>query len=256
MQASKKRDEVGVLSKSMNILVCLAESKLSVVELFERTGISKPTIYRILKTFESGGFVTREQAKRKYILGPALIGLGRATRNSSELIRNVRPALRELRDKYNETINLGVLSHGKIIYLDTLESAQRLRITVPISNEDNCHTTALGKAILSALPDEVAIKIIVELNLPIRTTNTLNSQEKLLKAIRKSRSLGYAIDNEEDEIGFRCVAAPILNQIGYPIGAISITASTARTTLQDFAKIGNHLIAVCLDLKKTIPTYL
>ena len=64
------------------------------------------------------------------------------------------------------------------------------------------------------------------------------------------------IDNEEDEIGFRCVAAPILNQIGYPIGAISITASTARTTLQDFAKIGNHLIAVCLDLKKTIPTYL
>jgi len=256
MQASKKRDEVGVLSKSMNILVCLAESKLSVVELYNLTGISKPTIYRILNTFESEGFVTREQVKRKYILGPALIGLGRATRNSTELIRAVRPALRELREKYNETINLGVLSQGKVIYLDTLESAQPIRVTVPISNEANCHTTALGKAILSALPEVEALKIIAELKLPIRTTNTIHSQEQFLKAIRKTRTLGYAIDNEEDEIGSRCVSAPILDALGFPVGAISLTASTSRATLQDFAKIGNHLISVCLDIKKTIPIHL
>jgi len=256
MPDSPKRDEVGVLLKSMNLLVCLAEAPLSVVELSDRTRISKPTIYRILNTLESGGFVTRETSKRKYILGPALIGLGRATRNSAELIRHVRPALRGLHEKYNETINLGVLSHGKVIYLDTLESGQRLRVTVPLSIEDNCHTTALGKAILSAMPEETALKTIVEVTLPKRTTNTLISQEQFLDAIRKSRALGYAIDNEEDEIGFRCVAAPILNVTGYPIAAISITAPTSRTSLQDFAKIGKDLISVCSTLKKSMPARL
>ena len=256
MVVTRKHDEVGVLLKSMKILVSLAESSLSVVELSERTGISKPTVYRILNTLESGGFILRETSKRKFILGPALIGLGRSTRNSAELMRYVRPALRDLHEKYNETTNLGVLSHGKVIYLDTLESAQKLRVTVPLSIEDNCHTTALGKAILSAMPEEGALKIIREVELPKRTSNTLNSHDQLIEEIKKSRTRGYAIDNEEDEIGFRCVAAPILNTKGYPIAAISITAPTSRTSLQDFAKIGKDLVSICITLKKSIPARL
>lgn len=70
--------------------------------------------------------------------------------------------------------------------------------------------------------------------------------------IRKGRALGYSIDNEEDEIGFRCVAAPIFNAMRYPIAAISLTAPTSRTSLQDFAKIGMDLISECTNLKKTL----
>ena len=142
MKDLNKNDEVGVLIKSMNLLVCLAEAPLTVVELSDRTGISKPTIYRILHTLDSGGFVVRDQDNRKYILGPALIGLGRATRNSADLIRYARPTLSELSKKYNETVNLGVLSYGKVIYLSTLESRQQLRVTVPMTIENNAHTTA------------------------------------------------------------------------------------------------------------------
>lgn len=256
MPDTGKRDEVGVLLKSMNLLFCLAEAPLSVVELSAHTGVSKPTIYRILNTLESGGFVTREALMRKYSLGPALIGLGRATRISAELIRHARPVLRGLHEKYNETINLGVLSHGKIIYLDTLESGQRLRVTIPVSNEDNCHTTALGKAILAAMPEEHAMKTIQEVKLSKRTSHTLKSQNEFIQMIKKGKTLGYSIDNEEDEIGFRCVAAPIFNTIGYPIAAISLTAPTSRTSLQDFAEIGKNLISECTKLKKTFPSRL
>jgi DNA-binding IclR family transcriptional regulator len=253
MKDSSRSDEVGVLIKSMNLLVSLADGPLSVVKLSERTGVSKPTVYRILNTLDSGGFVIRDPVRREYSLGPALIGLGRATRNSAELIRRVRPYLRELHDKYNETINLGVLSHGKIIYLDILESRERLRVTVPMVVANNYHTTALGKAILAAMPEDSALKMIDEETLPMRTRNTLISQEQLLTTIRKSRSFGYAIDNEEDEIGFRCVAAPILNSNNFPIAAISVTAPTSHRSLQDFATIGQFLIGVCSRLKKTIP---
>ena len=196
MKDLNKNDEVGVLIKSMNLLVCLAEAPLTVVELSDRTGISKPTIYRILHTLDSGGFVVRDQDNRKYILGPALIGLGRATRNSADLIRYARPTLTELSKKYNETVNLGVLSYGKVIYLSTLESRQQLRVTVPMTIENNAHTTALGKAILSSMEEEPALKLylpcmqlkpIKQVDIPNR--NSLNIfdhvKRKVLQLIMK-----------------------------------------------------------------------
>ena len=253
MKMPNKHDEVNVLIKSMNLLVSLAEAPLSVVELSERTGVSKPTVYRILHTLESGGFVVREAKYRKYVLGPALIGLGRATWNSGELISHVRPSLRELREKYNETVNLGVLSHGKVIYLDTLESAQKLRVTVPMTIKNNCHTTALGKTILAAMPEESAMKIINEVYEELGTQSTFQPQDEFISTIRTSRAMGYAIDNGDDAVGYRCIAAPILNSRCEPIAAISISAPTSRMRPDKFEQIGKDLISVCSVLKKKIP---
>jgi IclR family acetate operon transcriptional repressor len=254
MKTPVRHDEVHVLIKSMNLLVCLAEAPLSVVDLSEKTGVTKPTVYRILNTLESGGFVVRDSKHRKYVLGPALIGLGRATRNSGELISHVRPSLRELREKYNETVNLGVLSHGKIIYLDTLESAQKIRVTVPMTIKNNCHTTALGRAILAAMPEESALKIIDEVYADFDTPNTFQSQKKFISTIRSSRAMGYAIDNGDDALGHRCIAAPLLNSSGTPIAAISLSAPASRLTPDKFEEIGQDLISVCSALKKKIPS--
>ena len=254
MKVPVRHDEVHVLIKSMNLLVCLAEAPLSVVDLSEKTGVTKPTVYRILNTLESGGFVVRDSKHRKYVLGPALIGLGRATRNSGELITHVRPSLRELREKYNETVNLGVLSHGKVIYLDTLESAQKIRVTVPMTIKNNAHTTALGRTILAAMPEESALKIIDEVYADLDSPNAFQSQKKFISTIRSSRAMGYAIDNGDDALGYRCIAAPILNSSGAPIAAISISAPTSRLSPDKFEEIGKDLISVCSALKKKIPS--
>jgi IclR family transcriptional regulator, acetate operon repressor len=253
MKDSNKQDEVGVLIKSMNLLVCLAEAPLTVVELSERTGISKPTVYRILNTLDSGGFVDRDASSRKYILGPALIGLGRATRNSAELIRYVRPTLMELRKKYNETVNLGVLSYGKVIYLDTLESGQQLRVTVPMTIENNAHTTALGKAILAAMSEDSALRIISSMYASKANQSSRYTEPEFIENIRSSRQQGFAIDNEDDAVGFRCVAAPIFSSNGDPIAAISISAPTTRVSLDELVKIGNELVLICNNLKRANP---
>ncbi len=254
MTTPVRHDEVHVLIKSMNLLVCLAEAPLSVVELSEKTGVTKPTVYRILNTLESGGFVVRDSKHRKYVLGPALIGLGRATRNSGELITHVRPSLRELREKYNETVNLGVLSHGKVIYLDTLESAQKVRVTVPMTIKNNAHTTALGRTILAAMPEESAMKIIDEVYEELGSHSKFQSQEEFMATLRKSRIRGYAIDNGDDALGHRCIAAPLLNSSGTPIAAISLSAPTSRLSPDKFEEIGQDLISVCSALKKKIPS--
>jgi IclR family transcriptional regulator, acetate operon repressor len=249
----KTGEEVAVLVKAMSLLVTLAEGSQTVVQLSKTTGVSKPGVYRILKTLDTGGFVVRDPERKEFSLGPALMGLGRATNNSSGLIRTVRPTLREVHEKFNETVNLGVLNHGRIIYLDTIESRQRLRVTVPITMQDNVHATALGKAIISAMPTEVALGILNEAELLQRTKNTILTLEELLEATQRAKKLGYAIDNEEDEIGFRCVAAPILNSQNFPIAAISVTAPTSRLSLEDFSEIGEHLKTLAAGLKKNFP---
>jgi IclR family acetate operon transcriptional repressor len=253
MKDSNRQDEVGVLIKSMNLLVCLAEAPLSVAELHEKTGISKPTVYRILNTLDSGGFVVRNRENRRYVLGPALIGLGRATKNSGELIRYARPTLIDLSKKYNETVNLGVLSHGKVIYLDTLESAQQLRVTVPVTIENNAHTTALGKVILSSMKDEEALKIISAMYSVKANQTSHYSESEFVEYIKSSRTQGFAIDNEDDAVGFRCVAAPIFNSVGEPVAAISISAPTNRVSLDELEKIGKDLTITCNNLKRLNP---
>ena len=255
MKDLHRQDEVGVLIKSMNLLVCLAEAPLTVVELSDSTGISKPTVYRILHTLDSGGFVVRDHDNRKYILGPALIGLGRATRNSAELIRYARPTLIELSKKYNETVNLGVLSYGKVIYLSTLESRQQLRVTVPMTIENNAHTTALGKTILSAMDEESALKIISSMYATKANQTSRYSEAEFIEYIRAIRAEGFAIDNEDDDVGFRCVAAPILNLSGDPIAAISISAPTSRVSLEELVKIGDDLSEICNNLRRTNPPH-
>ena len=255
MKDLHRQDEVGVLIKSMNLLVCLAEAPLTVVELSDSTGISKPTVYRILHTLDSGGFVVRDHDNRKYILGPALIGLGRATRNSAELIRYARPTLIELSKKYNETVNLGVLSYGKVIYLSTLESRQQLRVTIPMTIENNAHTTALGKTILSAMDEESALKIISSMYATKANQTSRYSEAEFIEYIRAIRAEGFAIDNEDDDVGFRCVAAPILNLSGDPIAAISISAPTSRVSLEELVKIGDDLSEICNNLRRTNPPH-
>jgi DNA-binding IclR family transcriptional regulator len=101
----------------------------------------------------------------------------------------------ELHKKYNETVNLGVLSHEKIIYLDTLESGQQLRVTMPMTIDNNAHTTALGKTILSSMPEESALRIIDDMY-----SSKANQSSPYTQS---SRVAGFAIDNEDDAIGFR-----------------------------------------------------
>jgi len=145
------------------------------------------------------------------------------------------------------------LSHGKVIYLDTLESAQQLRVTVPVTIENNAHTTALGKVILSSMKDEEALKIISAMYSVKANQTSHYSESEFIEYIKSSRKQGFAIDNEDDAVGFRCVAAPIFNSVGEPVAAISISAPTNRVSLDELEKIGKDLTITCNNLKRLNP---
>lgn len=215
MSSERRSDEVGVLVKALDILDRMATSApCTVAHLCQHTGITKPAAYRILKTLDQRGYVVRDEVRREYSLGPALYGLSRAARNSTDLVRLIRPAMQSLNEEFGETVNLGVVSHGQVVYLDAVESVQRLRTTVQIALRDRVHTTALGKAVLAALPEEEAREQLAEADWSQLTSNAAGSADELLESLAAFRRLGYAVDDEENEVGSRCVAASILDGEG------------------------------------------
>ncbi|MFY1631775.1 IclR family transcriptional regulator [Solwaraspora sp. WMMB335] len=249
MTNERRSDEVGVLVKALDILDRMAtDAPCTVAHLCQHTGVTKPAAYRILKTLDQRGYVVRDDVRREYSLGPALYGLSRAARNSTDLVRLARPSMQVLNDEFGETVNLGVISHGQVVYLDTIESAQRLRSTVQLALRDPVHCTALGKAILSALPIVEAREQLAETDWSRLTPNTVRSVESLLADLARYRRDGYALDDEENELGSRCVAAPILDGTGRPVAAISISAPTPRMTDDTVAAVGRRLVEVCAHL--------
>jgi len=249
MANERRPDEVGVLVKALDILDTMAtDAPCTVAHLCRRTGVTKPAAYRILKTLDQRGYVVRDEVRREYSLGPALYGLSRAARNSTDLVRLVRPAMQQLHEEFGETVNLGVISHGQVLYLDAIESDQRLRTSIAIALRDNVHSTALGKAILGALPGTEAKQLLSEVDWSrTNTPRTVRSADELLADIAR-RDAGYAVDDEENELGSRCVAAPILDGADRPIAAISVSAPAYRMSDERVAVVGQRLVEVCTEL--------
>ncbi|MFE2040518.1 IclR family transcriptional regulator [Streptomyces sp. NPDC059477] len=253
MARERRTDEVAVLLKALDILNCLAvDAPCTAAHISEHAGVTKPAAYRILKTLDLSGYVVRDEEQREYMLGPALHGLSRAARSSSDLVRVARPVMETLNEELGETVNLGVLSHGQIVYLDTIESTHRLRSTVQIALRDCVHSTALGKAILAALPVEEARKRLEGADLTAMTSHTLTEVPALLSQLEGVREMGYAVDDEENELGSRCVATAILDGSAKPVAALSVSAPTTRMRAETLQRVGRRVAGAAADLGELI----
>lgn len=253
MAEVKRTDEVAVLNKAMAILSLLAaEVSCTVAHVCEVTGVTKPAAYRILKTLEAGGYVVRDNDRREYSVGPALFGLTRALRNSNELLQLARPVMQQLNEDFDETVNIGVLNNGRIVYLDSIESSQRLRSTVQVAIRDHVHSTSLGKAILSMMPTDRAKSLLTEIDRPMLTPNTVKSVAKLLEQLAEFRAQGFAIDDEENELGSRCVGAAIVDPDGTPVAAISLSAPTSRMDRRTMMRVGAQVRDACAEVGRML----
>ena len=204
-----KTGEVGVLNKTLDILESLADSDgMTVAELATASGVNKAAAYRILNTLERRGYAVRSADEvRKYSVGPAFRALARESHSPGDLLAVARPHLRRLWEEFDETVNLGVLNQDQVLYLDILESEQGLRTTVDVGSHDDLHSTALGKAMLARLPMSDARQLLSHADMVAKTPRTFTSLPDLLADIDRTRTRGFALDDEENEPGARCVAA-------------------------------------------------
>lgn len=219
--------ESTVLVKAFAILETLASLRepTSLADLTERLSFNKPTIHRILQDLVGLGYVERVGGG-VYCLSNKLQRLTQ-DQAGARLIELGETLLADLHESTQETTNLGVLQQDRVSYLTVLESPHPLRRVVGPGTMDPFYSTALGRAIVSHLPEEQWSRMLRGIRLKPQTPNTITDREVLLQTLATAKKQGYADEWEENDVGVMCVAVPILVR-GEPRAAVSLTVPIAR----------------------------
>lgn len=231
------------VDKALQVLTLLAEagSDLSLKEICSRAGLPKTTAFRYLYTLGAHGYVTHSDETDLYRLGPRSWQLGQASGQYARLLETATPYMQALRDRFDETVNLGVLNRTDIVYLGIVESRRALRLQAAIGGHDPAYSTSLGKAILAFLPEEQR-----DLHLPARmvarTERTLTSRRALYEELAQTHTRGYALEVGENEEGACCIGAPIFNRQRQVLAAVSVSAPATRVTDEQIPIIGQAVI--------------
>ncbi|WP_435009915.1 IclR family transcriptional regulator [Tundrisphaera lichenicola] len=199
----------------------------SLADLAAEVGLTKPTAHRILKTLSSLGYI--ERTRPGYYRQTNRLRRVISGQDDQRLIHCSQPALRELHQVTRETINLGVLRQGRIVYLSVLESPEPLRRIVNPNMTDPFACTALGRAIVAHLPEERRGYLLRNTVLEKRTPFTIVDPVELLALLENVHRSGFAMEENETDIGVLCLGAPVFDRDGVA-GAISITLPTVRDT--------------------------
>ncbi|WML38096.1 IclR family transcriptional regulator [Neobacillus sp. OS1-2] len=209
-------------------LFLTSDQELSVKEISEKMGLSKSTVHGIIKTLEVRGYLQQNRDDSKYKLGMKLFELGNRVSQQFDLGKIARPIIKELVEELEETVHLVVFEREEVIYIEKLDGPRQLRIYSQIGKRAPIHCTGVGKAILAYQSEKEINRLLSNSEMEPFTEYTITDKEELKRHLHQIREKGYSIDDEEIELGLKCVAAPIFDHHGKVLGAISCAAPKVR----------------------------
>jgi len=231
---------VPALERALTVLECIAQSRkgFSVSELSRRLMLPKSSVHLILRTFERRGYLQKQPTGGRYRFGLKLMSLGHLALDGVELRDEARPVLQRLVLATGLTAHLGILERGEIVIIERVDAATPVRVVSFVGRRMKVHSTAVGKALLAFLPPGSQDAQLAEAPLEPQNERTIASPADFRRELEQVRSLGYAFNDQEDELGVRAVGAPILSAEGTPLAAISIVGTTGQLTVDRVAAIG------------------
>jgi len=241
MNPSVPTESVRAIDRAFDVLEALAasDSPLGMSDIAEHTGLPRPTVHRVLHTLASSGYVY-QLANHRYGLGTRMIWL--AKRAANGLGPSMRPLLAWAVEATRESASVAILDGDEARYIAHAASDQAVRVFQQVGNCASLHSTGVGKAILSAMPDDEVRAIIGRTTLVALTPNTITDPDQLFADIQRARERGYASDLAEHEAGVSCVAEPVPGPL--PL-AVSISGPESRMT-------GDFSEATCLPVLRSL----
>lgn len=212
-----------------------ADAAISLSSLARAVDLPKTSAFRYLQSLEARHYVQRTPAGA-YVAVPVR---PLAPTDVNRLVDSATPYMEKLRDECDETINLAKLEHHYVRYVAIVESRQALRLSARRSDHEALHATALGKAIATMLPESRILSILAHAGMPRLTEHTITEPDRFLAEVISARTLGYAIDNCENESDGICIAVPV---IAPPLAtALSVSAPTTRLSSSMFTRVADRL---------------
>ncbi|BAS26885.1 IclR family transcriptional regulator [Limnochorda pilosa] len=235
---------VRALDRGLSILEALTDQPgLTLSEIAERVRLPVSTAYRLLETLRSRRFVQPSDETGRYHVGVRAFEVGSAFLPRLRLNELALPVMKDLARDLGETVNLAVRDGSDAVYVAQAEGQQLLRMFTQIGARTPLHCTGVGKILLAWLSPEEVDGVMGPGPWTHYTPNTLTRRTELHRELDAIRDQGYAVDNEERELGVRCIAAPIRDRQGEVVAALSLSAPSSRLTADRVSTLAPEVLA-------------
>ena len=215
-------------------------------ELGQMLRLHKSTVHRLLATLQACGFAEQDPDSERYKLGMKMLYLGMKLLDSLDYRKIALPYMRELVEISRETVQLAILDGNEVLVVERDHSPEA--VTVNLGLRSQVHCTAEGKVLLAALPESDIDRILKDCGMPQNTMNTITDASQMLSHLEKVCQQGFAISADELTEGVRSIAAPVYNNAGQVIAALSITGPSSRLTLERISRLVTVLKDTCASI--------
>ena len=257
MTTAPPRSGDGTIGKALEVLDIVAglERPVRFSELLALSPHPKATLYRLVQTLTNLGMLRYDVDRQTYSPGLRLVRLAHAAWRQSSLAPIARAHIDRLSEVLGETVHLAQLDAGQVLYVDKRNAADPIEMFSQAGKIGPGYCTGVGKAMLAFLSEDALETALSQQAWFAHTAHTHTSRDSLVQELETIRADGIAFDREEHEPGIICIAAPILTESGRPLGALSVTTTTARKSLYDLTRLAPSLKQTAQDIAQAAASW-
>lgn len=253
MSPKATKYNVPALDKAIAIIETLARQQepMGISELCKLLDIPKTSVFFILQTLEKHQYILKTP-EGKYTLGYQLIHLGLSVLNKMDIRALARPSMEKLQQETGYTVHLAIFDHGEAMYVEKVEPQAFVQFSTYVGQRHPLHVTAVGKSLAAFLPEHELDEWLRIKGLPARTAKTITDIREFKEELAVVRKRGYAVEDEEGEIGIRCIGAPIFDGQSKLKAAVSVTALCSELPNERIAAVGEKVKETALDISRKL----
>ncbi|PSJ64929.1 IclR family transcriptional regulator domain-containing protein [Kumtagia ephedrae] len=230
------RDLVGSLEKGLGVLEILAGNPagLTLTETAERAGLTRAGARRLLLTLASAGYAS--QTGRQFVLSPRLLSLARTWLEGTSLWSFAEPFMREVAAGMNESCSAAVLSGHDVVYVARIPGARIMRVALQVGTRLPAYCTSMGRVLLTGMTPEQLTEFLAGARIEANTSKTITDRGEIAERVRQAAEQGFAIVDEELELGLRSIAVPVRDRQGRIAAAINVSTQSARFSVAEMRR--------------------
>ena len=234
-QSETSRYFIQSIANGLKVLECFGKDRagLTLMDLVRRLGWTKTSAYRYLATFSSLGYLEIDEVSRRYRPTVKVLNLGYAALNALTFPELALPFLERLSRQFDESTNMAVLDGTDVVYVARTGSKRILATNLSVGSRLPAHCTSMGKVLLAFLPDAERERRLGKVSYTKYTPKTITDPMKLRRVLDAVRRQGYAVNDQELDLGLRSCSVPVFDKEGKPIAAINVSVSSVRASVEE-----------------------
>jgi IclR family acetate operon transcriptional repressor len=241
------------LDRALTLLDVMAKGDgVALSELSKRAALAPSSAYRLLQTLAARGFVEFIERDQLWAIGVESFRTGMAFQRRNSIATVGRGIMQDLVQASGETANIAIFEAGEIVFVAQVESFEPIRAFFRTGERRAAHASGIGKALLAEMPRRAVERVIAEKGLERFTDKTLTRPEALLADLAQTHVRGWALDDEERNLGMRCIAAAVFNEFGDPVAGLSVSGPVARLDDAAVARLGPMVTAGAAEITRLV----